>query len=208
MFAVVSRWSAILGALLFIFMVVAIGVMTPDYNPIGQFVSELGAVDAPFSAVMNFVGIVPFGSAIILFALGFFTRAHFGHLTVLGGALLALSGAGLVAAGFSPCDVGCPFEGSRTQLIHNWTAFSAFILAFFSAIWIGVSALWGAKRVFPLLAGIVAAAAMGISFNLMGAGGLDHPMIGLYQRAFLLALCLWLIAIGAYSVSTAAKRGT
>ena len=203
MFAIVSRWSAIMGALLFVVMVVVIGAMTPDYSPTAQFVSELGAVGAAYSGVMNLVGIVPFGAAIMLFALGFFTRAHFGHFTVLGGLLLALAGLGLVIAGMFPCDAGCPFEGSQSQIIHNWTAFSAFILAFFGAIWIGVSALWGTERIFPLLAGVIAAIGMGVSFNLMGAGGLDHPMIGLYQRGFLLSLCLWLIVLGAYSVWSA-----
>ncbi len=183
-------------------MIIVIGELTPGYDPKGQFVSELAAINAPYAEIMNLAGIIPFGAAIILFGLGFLVRAHYGSLTVLGGALLVLAGAGFVAAGLHPCDAGCPFEGSRSQAIHNWTAFSAFILAFFGAIWIGVSALWSARRVVPLVAGLLAATGMGLSFRLMGAGGLDHPLIGLYQRGFLLSLCLWLIALGVYSIRT------
>ena len=200
MFSQISRWAGVFGAVLFVAIIILVGAITPNYDPISQFVSELAAIDAPYANIMNWAGIIPFGIGMFLFAIGFFNRAHFDHFTILGGVLLATSGLGFVVAGLYQCDAGCPFEGSRSQVIHNWTAFSAFILAFLAAVWIGVSALWSAKRFWPLVIGLAGAAGMGWAFYLMGAGGIDHPLIGLYQRCFLLSLCLWLIVTGVYSI--------
>ena len=202
----ILRWSGPIAAALFIVTIVAVGIATPNYDMSSQFVSELAAIDAPYANYMNFLGVIPFGVGMMLFAIGFLTRANFGHFTLLGALLLAISGAGFIAAGFYQCDTGCPFEGSRSQVIHNWTAFGAFVVAWAAVIWIGVSALWSAKRVAPFIVSVVAAIGMGVSFRLMGAGGLDHPMIGLYQRGFILSLCLWLIVLGLYAAATTSKR--
>ena len=202
MFSQISRWSGILGAVLFIAIIIVVGETTPNYDPMSQFVSELAAVDATYASIMNWAGIIPFGIGILLFAIGFFKRMHFDHFTILGGVLLALSGLGFVVAGLYPCDAGCPFEGSQSQFIHNWAAFSAFILALLAAIWIGVSSLWSAKRFSPLVISFAGAIGMGWAFYRMGAGGVDHPLIGFYQRCFLLSLCLWLIVIGVYAIRT------
>ena len=202
MFSRISRWSGVFGAVLFVTALILVGETTPDYDPMSQFVSELAAADAPYAGIMNWAGVIPFGTGIFLFAIGFFKRTHFDHFTVLGGGLLALSGLGFVMAGLYQCDAGCPFEGSRSQFIHNWTAFSAFILAFLAAIWIGVSSLWSAKRFWPFIIGLAGAAGMGVSFYLMGAAGVDHPLVGFYQRCFLFSLSTWLIAIGVYAIRT------
>ncbi|WDI31293.1 DUF998 domain-containing protein [Hyphococcus flavus] len=202
MFNQLVRWSGLIASVLFVVMIVTVGMITPGYDMRSQFISELAAVDAPYAVYMNLIGIIPFGLGIVLFGFGFLKRVHFNHFTIIGALLLILSGAGFVAAGLFQCDAGCPFEGSQSQVIHNWTAFGAFILAFLAALWIGISALWSAKRAAPLIFGILACAGMAWSFYMMGAGALEHPMIGLFQRGFILSLCLWLFTTSLYSISS------
>jgi len=199
------RWSGVVASVLFVFMIAVIGRLTPGYDSRSQFISELAAVDAPYAAFMNFLGIIPFGLGLILFAIGFLNRTHFNHLTIVGASLLGLAGLGFVAAGVFQCDAGCPFEGSQSQFIHNWTAYSAFILELLAAVWIGVSAIWSAKRIAPLVFGLAGAAGMGWSFYLMGGAGVDHPLIGLFQRGFVLSLCLWLFVLAVYSIATSSR---
>jgi len=46
-------WSGILAPLLRLGLILLLGALHPDYSQARDFISELGAPDAPFPAVMN-----------------------------------------------------------------------------------------------------------------------------------------------------------
>lgn len=95
------------------------GVLTPGYSPIRQYISELGAIDAPHGALVSFGTFLPAGVLLVLTCLALGTRVPPTPRARLGLALLALLGVSWVVAAFAPCDAGCPAEGSARQALHN-----------------------------------------------------------------------------------------
>jgi len=62
--------SGIAGILVYAVIVAGLGHLTPGYDHMTQLISELGAVGAPYAAVMNILGSGIFGLSDIVFAVG------------------------------------------------------------------------------------------------------------------------------------------
>lgn len=75
-----------------------LGYLTNDYSSSANYLSELGAIDAPFSQVIRYFGFLPVGIAI-----------------------------GYFGAFFFPCDSGCPATGTFRQSLHNMAGLIEYI---------------------------------------------------------------------------------
>src|SRR5262245_45129545 len=98
---------------------IGFGVARDGYSHATQFISELGEVDGPHAAAVNYAGFLPIGLGVWAFlalAAGRFPR---GRVKWAGLAGLAGTGLAYVVAAFFPCDPGCPATGSARQLVHN-----------------------------------------------------------------------------------------
>lgn len=98
---------------------VVFGALTPGYSAIANYISELGAVGAPYAAAVNLGTFLPAGVLFVLTCVALTrhtppTRASRAALM-----LIALFGLSWVVAAFAPCDAGCPVEGSPRQAVHN-----------------------------------------------------------------------------------------
>lgn len=118
---VISARLPLIGVLLFsgILLPQILGLLTAGYDARTDYISELGATGAPYAAVMNYVGFLPAGLAIMVAIVLLWRSLAPSRMTRLG--LVCLSGVaiGYLVAFLFPCDAGCPVQGSTKQMLHN-----------------------------------------------------------------------------------------
>lgn len=105
-------------AVVFWVVVVVLGVLTPGYNPVMEFISTLGAVGASYAAVQR-LNFVLLGISLIAFAVGLHRWNGASRRPGMGTLLMALSGLGVVGAGLFQSDPAAP--NSTTNLVHDAT---------------------------------------------------------------------------------------
>lgn len=187
-----SDWAGMLAPLWFGAAIVAAGAASPGYDHAAQYVSELGAHEAPFGAAMSYAAIAPFGFMVMVYAVGLGRARDLRARSIFGAATLAVSGMLFAAAGLFRCDAGCAFvDMSAEAMAHNLAAMLAFAAAVLAAAFCAVSALRARMIGFALMSALGAAAMAG-AFAAMFALGPQHAQIGLAQRAFLGAFFIWL----------------
>lgn len=96
-----------------------IGIVQPRYDPVSQYLSELGAVGAPHAALANYGGFLLTGLALLGVLAGLHRRLPAGVSARVGLALIALVSVSYIGAVFAPCEMGCPADGSARQQVHN-----------------------------------------------------------------------------------------
>ena len=152
-----------------------------DYTSSANFISELGAVDAPYRSIINFVGFPLVGLSLLLM-LAFIWRQ-------LSGALLARAGLICIAIGIPfayimtvifPCDYGCPMEGSARQMIHNFAGLIEYLIGTLGFILLSIGI---GKRVGPFMRTVIFAVGiiMIVSFFMMLVPSQD-AIRGAWQR--------------------------
>ena len=173
-----------------------------DYSHVSQFMSELAARGSPNATLMSSVAVMTglgFGAfAFCLYHLG--TSKGAGILSSL---LMGISAMGLFMTGVFPCDLGCPtVGGSLSQVIHNQSAFSAFIVG----IPLPAVVSWGQRKIaganfyviYSWTTSLIMAAVLGVMLAL----GVDSGVVGLLQRLFIGAYFLWVLVTGARALSS------
>tara|TARA_R110000868_G_scaffold259361_1_gene517104 strand:- start:3323 stop:3949 length:627 start_codon:yes stop_codon:yes gene_type:complete len=187
------KYAGITGAILFWLMVIINGFIYPNYSHLSQFISELGAMEAPLAFIINYGGIVPFGVGILFHSLyllkeGPSNKTRFFTLIFLG-----LSGILFVIAGFYNCDARCSFEGISTEgLIHNISAMFAFLLAVFAMISFGIGSLFELEKLSSKIILNVLSLLSIVGFLVIAFEGIESPIRGVYQRVFLINFSIWI----------------
>ncbi len=195
-----------IGPLIFASAIVVFGFFNAGYSHVSQFISELGAKEAEYNTLMNYLGIVPFGLSVMLFSIGSFTVLKKNTLARIAFLVLVITGILFVMAGVYSCDKGCDFE-SMTQeaIIHNMSAFSAFVLFLLASLLLGVNAFTKRKNkfyVFSLISGLVGI----LLFYMISQAGIYSDYRGLYQRFFIANFLIWLVVIGRFISNTACNN--
>ena len=184
-----------IGPVVFISAIVVSGLLQPSYSHLSQFISELGAENAPNQLYMNYFGIIPFGFSICLFSFAgiFYSKPKAQKLAFI---ILSLTGILFVIAGIFNCDEGCTFEDmSQKSIIHNMSAFSAFLLSILVQLLVGILVFTKRRtrlNKYSFLAGIIGI----ILFFLISKVGIYSEFRGLFQRLFLTNFLVWLIVSG------------
>lgn len=112
------------GPILYTTVVIILGFLWPGYNHVSQLQSELGATGAPNAIIMNVFGFLLLGILLIAFALGLYRNLNKEKGTMIGSALIVVTGVSLVAVAFFPCDPGC-VNISFTGMMHGVFATSS-----------------------------------------------------------------------------------
>jgi Protein of unknown function (DUF998) len=107
-----------IGPVLYILLVTALGLLWEGYDPVRDTQSELGAVDSPYRGLMNIAGFMGLSVSILAFSAAYFLLLRKGFVTTLAAGLLAIAGVGMVVVGFFPCDAGC-VDVTRTGRLHS-----------------------------------------------------------------------------------------
>jgi hypothetical membrane protein len=166
----------------------AAGAGSPGYSHVKQFVSELGATDAPTALLMNATFLL-FGVLMTVFALGLHRGIQAGPGDWLGIALIVGYGLFYVALAFAPCDPGCrPDPGSFHHRAHFLLSDSIVFVAIASPL-VLFSRLkrdsrWAEVAWLVLLAAVAAWALFGLP-----AVGLGGPV---KQRVWLFLIFVWI----------------
>ncbi len=95
------------------------GVLRPDYNPLAQYISELGATGAPHAAVVNWAGYLPSGVFFAIALASFWRHWRPRGVQAAGLALLFCEPLAWIGSAIFPCDLGCPAQGSLAQNLHS-----------------------------------------------------------------------------------------
>lgn len=96
------------------------GAVTPGYDHLRQYMSELGATGAPTGPWVSYGVFLPSSALMVVFWLYCARRLAPGPVAAIGFVFLAMNGLGLAGGGAFPCEVGCPIESaSLSQNLHN-----------------------------------------------------------------------------------------
>jgi len=169
-----------------------LGFMWPDYSAAKNYLSELGAIDAPHAYWMNFFGFVPLS---ILWAISLLMLLRIppkGVTLTLGVLLLIGTSISYMGAAIFPCDTGCPLEGSQRQFMHNAIGVIGYITAPPGLALLGAHYMKTGNRFLGLLTLFAAASAL-LGFLALGSSE-AAPMKGAWQRLADFSLFFWIFA--------------
>ena len=137
-----NKLLLILSVLLFLSGVLLpefIGFLSSDYDSISNYLSELGAVGAEYSRVVNYFGFLPTAFSVLFITL--ILQSNFSN-TRLSRAGFLLVGIGYFIGYFGafifPCDFGCPSEGSFSQNMHMILGLISYLIAPVGLILLGI----------------------------------------------------------------------
>jgi len=192
----VATISGMIGVALFVMAVVLGGVLLDGYDHRSQFISESYALGTEHGPTLRFLGYLPSGLLIALFALSAAKAMQVKRVGRLGFAGLGVFyGIGTVVTAFFPCEAGCevaPGAASLTQGVHNISGLLTYLLVPFALLMIGSD-----LRKNPVYApvggvasayGVVMLIAVGFFF-----ASVDSDHRGTVQRAVEASVLLWIL---------------
>lgn len=200
-------WILICAVILLASGIVLPGILAAlqsDYTTAGNYLSELGAVGAPYAAVTNAFGFLPVAITSVMLLV---------YIAILGlntwsgrtGAVLLMIGlsSGYLIAVLFPCDLGCPIEGSARQAVHNLAGLIQYPLGAIGLIMMGAALRWSRQTLGWLC--LFAGAGMGVGFIMMLVPD-QAGWRGAWQRlgdysAFVTIICL-AVSTGRVGVNT------
>ena len=192
--------AGIAAPVLWIAIVIYGGAVTPGYDPVNQFISELGERGSPTESVVRALGMALPGVLLMLFGASLFGSPGARAAAVL----VIIHGALRVAVGAFPCDAGCPVSGgSFSQVVHSVSAsLNGLVLPAAGVVWALHLRKTGGSGLFAAYS--LASAFLGLLFmGLMMVNLTTRHAVGLYQRLALGIGSLWLLAL---AVSTLAAK--
>ncbi|MDG5777388.1 DUF998 domain-containing protein [Haloarculaceae archaeon H-GB2-1] len=181
----------IAGSVVFWVIVVALGVLTPGYSFVSDYISTLAAVDAPY-AIIQRANFFVFGWSIIVLAFGLAHSTRDGWRLMTGIVLIGIFGAGIFGAGVFQDNLANP--SSTTAQVHQLVSIVAFVAALIGmplTSWGFERSEWWPEYRYPFTSfrlAIVLLASL-VVFRI----GLDTWWAGLAQRQFLLLLTGWIV---------------
>lgn len=169
------------------------GLAYPDYDPLRQYVSELGATGAVTGEAVSWFGFFPSGLLIVGFCLTAAVLLRRNPAAVVGLLLLGWYAFGLIGAAIYPCAFECQrTEPTAAQMMHDLIGGTGYLAGVIGVVVAGVSMRRsGARWLLPL--GLVCSV---VAFLVFGAMVAEVEMLGLAQRALEVALTVFLLSFG------------
>lgn len=188
----ILAWFGIVAPVVRLSLIAVLGYLQPGYSQSRDFISELGAADAPYAWVMNSVGIAVVGLLLFGFGYALWRALKPGKLISLGAVTLSVAGLSFVAVGIFPCDAGCSMEApSQTMRLHLLAGTSAMFMESFAPLLIGAGLLIAKKylkyALISLFFGSVAITALGVLFSQNSS--FAYP--GTLQKTFQTSTDVW-----------------
>jgi len=187
--------SGIMGPLLLGLKVLIIGFFHPNYNHITQYMSELGAINAPYAIIYN-VGLIFGGLLIIFFSYSIYIEFNQKKtiLSTIGSILIFISGLSFLLIAFFPCDPDC-INVSTIGIIHAYLSDSAELSLIMAPLFLikkfKETIEWNNVFYYSVISLI-----FGIVFYIIYKSYIFINYIGLFQRISFGIPLLWLVIIG------------
>jgi len=146
-------------------MLIGGGALKPDYSHIAQYISELNETGTPYAGIVSWFGFFLFGALASVLLIATAHNAPVRGISRIGYWLLMAEPIAYIGSALAPCDVGCPADGSLSQLMHNTlavltilsTTLGLFLLSFTPKIsflqrvlWVGLACLWQVAFVYMI----------------------------------------------------------
>ena len=184
----------IIGPIVYAIIVIILGFLHPDYNHVTQYMSELGAVGAPYAIIMDTVGLPLLGLLMIFFAFGLHRGIGEDKGAKIGPTLVAVSGTALVMTGIFPCDPGCAdvtFVGNMHSVFATIAGFAMLLAPIAISPRLRNDYRWQGYLVYSL-ATVVVAGIISAVFGLMIFEAWTRALEGALQRISMGLLLLWI----------------
>jgi len=189
-------WLGILGALFFIVAAVLGGLQMENYNHLQQFISESYATGTPYGNHLRFLGYLPSGIMLTLFA--FFAPMYLPHSRLVKVAFWLVAifyGLGTIMVSFFPCDQGCNREfidPSLSQIIHNLVGGLTYLIVPFAIVFIGIKArAWADYKSYSSITLVCGIIALLFAWLMMADPNVSY--IGLFQRLVEGSILFWVV---------------
>jgi hypothetical protein len=187
----------ILGAGLFVVAAVLGGLLIEDYNFTSQYISESYASGTEAGPYLRFLGFIPSGILLTIFAFAAAKNLPQSKLIKLGFyGLGVFYGIATIFTGIFPCDSGCStdlIDPSISQVIHNLVGLLTYMFVPLSILFIGL----GLKS-FPFYRSL---SIQGIAFGLISMlfvfilfSNPTSEYVGLTQRIIETIFIMWIIS--------------
>lgn len=152
-----SRWLVIAVVVSYLIMLFGGGALKAEYSHQAQFISELNASGTAYAQTIGWLGFVPFGVLAAILIIAVSHKAPVRGVSRVGYWLLMAEPVAYIGSALWPCDIGCPIDGSTSQVLHNIlglvtylaTTLGLFFLAFTPKIsmnwrffWVVLSIVW------------------------------------------------------------------
>jgi hypothetical protein len=190
----ITTWTGILGAALFVVTSILAGLQSSGYSHISQLISESYSIDTPYGKFLRFLGYLPSGICLTIFAFSSARHFHQSNYTKTGFWGLGLFyGVATIIVSIFPCDKGCNKEfidPSISQIIHSTTGLLTYIFTPISLILIGI----GLRNSSSTLSYLAFATAL-ISVLFIGILSSDplSEYVGLFQRVIEGSILIWIV---------------
>jgi hypothetical protein len=187
----------ILGAGLFVVAAILGGLLIEDYNFTSQYISESYASGTKAGPYLRFLGFIPSGILLTIFAFAAAKKFPASKLIKLGFYGLGIFyGIATISTGIFPCDSGCSTElldPSISQVIHNLVGLLTYMFVPLSIFLIGL----GLKN-FPSYKSL---SIQGIAYGLISMlcvfilfSSPTSEYVGLTQRIIETIFIMWIIS--------------
>jgi len=197
-------WTAALSFSLFLLTIIVGGATFPGYSHASQYISELGATGAPHSQAVSWLGFIPSGLLLMIFALTAPQVLPRSAITWLSFAFIGYYALGLVAGGLFPCDYGCrPENPSTAQVVHNAIVGTGYLAGITALLLLGIQARKWAGASHLLIIGVLCWLVAASALPFLDPG---YEYAGLAQRTIEACMYLWIIACGFYAKRSTALR--
>ena len=195
-------WTGIIGVLLFVIATILGGFQFDNYSHISQYISESYAIGTPYGKALRFLGYIPSGILITIFAFSAARKFPASNLIRIGFYGIGIFyGIATIISGIFPCDKGCNKEfldPSLSQVIHNLTGLLTYLFVPLSIIILGI----GLRQIKPLNQVSTFAVVCGIICCVFVAFLMNDPFskhAGLYQRIIEGLFIGWII-VSAFNI--------
>ncbi len=170
-----------------------LGVLWPEYNWTENYLSELGANGAPHGIWMTYGGFLPVSIFWTLSIALLYLRAPKSGSLLAGACLLLGTSISYFGAVFFRCDLGCPIEGSESQLMHNLLGVIGYLTAPPALILIGLHFNKTSQKLLSVLSFLTAALCV---VGFLGMASPENAAFkGLFQRMADFSLFGWVFAV-------------
>lgn len=189
-------WVGISGVILFVLAAILAHLQMKRFYPMSQYISESFALGTPYGTYLRYLGILPSGMLITLFAMNVPRLVEDYQPAKLGFYLFALFyGVGTILMAFFPCEYGCSrgqSDISALQAAHNTMGMLTYFLSPFALVLIGT------KLKGLLLNGNVSAVSFicgfaSLLFVYLFVTGLEGNYVGLFQRIAEAIFLTWIV---------------
>ena len=182
-------FCGVIAPILFTVVLLILGFVQPEYSHVTQYISELGAVDAPYALVMNTVGIPLLGVLIIAFAFALDRGVNKVEGLKIGPILVVISGFSFVLCGIFICDPDC-IPVSTVGILHGYMCFIAQFALIFAPFFmfhrLARDDRWGNYHIYSLMIAVIALL-VAVVYKFYGFGDLT----GVIQRISFGVPLLW-----------------